>query len=77
MSFDIYGNHLRPGYCEVHPDHRGTYPCDLCEEREQDDYYRRQEENEYYKHLEEDYYREQYGDYLLDLEVEERLTIGL
>ena len=32
MSYDIYGNYLRPGYCEVHPNRRGSYPCDLCEE---------------------------------------------
>lgn len=32
MSFDIYGNHLRPGYCEVHPDFQHPYPCPLCVE---------------------------------------------
>ena len=30
MSYDIYGNHLRPGYCEVHPDIPETYPCSVC-----------------------------------------------
>ena len=30
MAYDIYGNHLRPGYCEVHPDTRGDYPCSCC-----------------------------------------------
>lgn len=30
MPYDIYGNYLRPGYCEVHPDVRGEYPCDEC-----------------------------------------------
>ncbi len=30
MAFDIYGNHLRPGYCEVHPDVRESYPCSEC-----------------------------------------------
>lgn len=30
MGFDIYGNHLRPGYCEVHPDVPEEYPCRLC-----------------------------------------------
>jgi hypothetical protein len=30
MAFDIYGNHLRPGHCEVHPDVRGEYPCECC-----------------------------------------------
>ena len=30
MAFDIYGNHLRPGYCEVHPDVREEWPCHEC-----------------------------------------------
>ena len=30
MAYDIYGNHLRPGHCEVHPDTRGDYPCSCC-----------------------------------------------
>jgi len=30
MSFDIYGNRLERGFCEVHPHVRQEYPCDLC-----------------------------------------------
>ena len=30
MSFDIYGNHLRAGYCEVHPEIHEEYPCSIC-----------------------------------------------
>ena len=30
MAFDIYGNRLTPGHCEVHPDEFGEYPCELC-----------------------------------------------
>lgn len=30
MAYDIYGNHLRPGHCEVHPDVRHEYPCQCC-----------------------------------------------
>lgn len=30
MSFDIYGNPLRPGYCECHPDVREPWPCRDC-----------------------------------------------
>jgi len=51
MSFDIYGNYLRSGYCEVHPDHRGDYPCDLCKEEE---YYRQQQEEEEYRQQQEE-----------------------
>lgn len=30
MAYDIYGNDLRRGYCEVHPHVQQEYPCDLC-----------------------------------------------
>ena len=30
MSFDIYGQNLRRGYCEVHPDVPEEYPCFYC-----------------------------------------------
>lgn len=30
MAYDIYGNNLRPGYCEVHPRIHERYPCSLC-----------------------------------------------
>lgn len=30
MSFDIYGNYLIPGHCEVHPEIAEPYPCSQC-----------------------------------------------
>lgn len=30
MSYDIYGNPLRRGHCEVHPHVHETYPCSVC-----------------------------------------------
>jgi hypothetical protein len=30
MAWDIHGNHLRAGYCEVHPDVPESYPCGYC-----------------------------------------------
>lgn len=30
MSWDIYGNPLRRGYCEVHPNVHEEYPCSIC-----------------------------------------------
>ena len=38
MAYDIYGNHLRRGYCEVHPDIHEEYPCSECMYREDDRY---------------------------------------
>lgn len=34
MAYDIYGNHLQRGHCEVHPHVQEEYPCYVC--REQD-----------------------------------------
>lgn len=30
MAYDIYGNNLKPGYCEVHPHVGEEYPCWIC-----------------------------------------------
>ena len=30
MNFDIYGNTLQPGFCEVHPHVREVFPCSQC-----------------------------------------------
>jgi hypothetical protein len=30
MAYDIYGNNLRRGFCEVHPHVNEEYPCSLC-----------------------------------------------
>lgn len=30
MAYDIYGNQLRRGYCEVHPNVHEEYPCSAC-----------------------------------------------
>jgi hypothetical protein len=50
MAYDIYGNNLRRGYCEVHPQVHEEYPCSLCyaEEKQMKDR-RRQEDNQRYE----------------------------
>ena len=35
MAFDLYGNALRLGHCEVHPDVAETYPCWYCRAQEE------------------------------------------
>lgn len=30
MSWDIHGNPLKPGHCEVHPHVAEMYPCTTC-----------------------------------------------
>jgi hypothetical protein len=32
MAWDIYGNTLQHGYCEVHPSVHEGYPCSYCME---------------------------------------------
>lgn len=44
MAYDIFGNDLRRGYCEVHPHVQQEYPCDLCDsERRSHDEKRREQ----------------------------------
>ncbi|TDD77118.1 hypothetical protein [Flavobacterium caseinilyticum] len=53
MAYDIYGNDLRRGYCEVHPHVHQEYPCDICcREIEQSN-----RQNEYNKQMQKDYYK--------------------
>lgn len=58
MSFDIYGNHLESGFCEVHPHVRQEYPCDIClrdaRERKRKSIESRKVQQEYYKNLQEE-----------------------
>lgn len=36
MPFDIYGEQLTPGHCEVHPYISEPYPCSVCMEQERE-----------------------------------------
>lgn len=56
MGLDIYGERLRYGYCEVHPDVHEEYPCSVCiEETQQQDAmqrdYERAMSEQHEKHL--------------------------
>lgn len=62
MSWDIYGNPLRRGHCEVHPHVHEEYPCSVCmaerkRNQQQPDYelerlnYELDQQNEYIKEL--------------------------
>ena len=56
MAYDIYGNDLERGFCEVHPYIKQEYPCSVClaERRKFDEEKKqaKQQQKEYYKHLE-------------------------
>ena len=57
MAYDIHGNHLTPGHCEVHPHVSEPYPCWICraqDDAERDAYSYQQDQ---YRELENAYYR--------------------
>lgn len=57
MAFDIYGNDLRDGFCEVHPHVGQEYPCSICcmeIEREE----QRQRENREHTRLQNEQYHQ-------------------
>lgn len=43
MAWDIYGNNLREGFCEVHPHVNEYYPCSICYDEIQKEEDRRRE----------------------------------
>jgi len=63
MAFDIFGNNLKPGYCEAHPWICEVYPCYKCTEEQQAAMYQR----EMMAQMEEDYYAEQMRQLELEL----------
>lgn len=57
MSWDIYGNDLRPGHCEVHPWVHEEYPCQTCMAESNRRIDEKRQEREYYAEMEKDYNR--------------------
>lgn len=54
MSFDIYGQNIRSGYCEVHPDVHEPYPCSLCIFQSHRDHELKSREDAMYEQMAED-----------------------
>lgn len=56
MAYDIYGESLRKGHCEVHPHVHEEYPCSLCyAEGKRTDHYAAQQQREYYAEMQKHY----------------------
>ena len=55
MPFDIYGERLRAGHCEVHPHVHEEYPCSICLAEHQQNVAR---ETEYAREMERQYARD-------------------
>ena len=64
MSYDIWGNPLPRGHCEVHPHVHEEYPCSVCmaekQQRQQRD---QQSEAEYYMQMEIDNLKRDIAEY--------------
>lgn len=60
MAYDIYGNVLRRGYCEVHPDIPEEWPCAVCMENSSRLSREEQAYREYYEQQGREYYEELY-----------------
>jgi hypothetical protein len=56
-GYDIYGERLLNGCCEVHPWIQEEYPCYRCIQMQEQSIQQKQAEIEYYKEMEEDYYK--------------------
>ena len=55
MPYDIHGNNLRNGFCEVHPYVEQEYPCQICyQEIEREE--QRQRENREHSQLQNEQY---------------------
>ena len=70
MSYDIYGNNLRRGHCEVHPHVHEEYPCSLCfmeNERHRQQKEAEDEQRRYYESQEQEYYERQHIKHLYGL----------
>ena len=70
MPYDIYGQSLRSGHCEVHPDVHQEYPCYLCVTENQ----QRQEHMTQQRQYEEEYYEQYCKDMIADLIIDSFTT---
>lgn len=68
MSWDIYGERLERGHCEVHPWVGEEYPCSICCMEDDKRRHDKQLEKEYYEQLEKEYYEELEQEHLETLE---------
>lgn len=67
MSFDIYGQRLERGHCEVHPWVHEEYPCPVCLQESAKERYRRTEYDKAMTEQYDEYCREQLAEYIQDI----------
>jgi len=66
MSYDIYGQTLRRGYCEVHPDMHQKYPCDMCMANEREYYENSVDRDHYEQEMWEQYCKDMISEIIVD-----------
>lgn len=54
MAYDIYGNHLHNGNCEVHPWITEEYPCYVCRQQDLETQRQRKMEKQMYDDMQKD-----------------------
>ena len=57
MAYDIYGERLTPGHCEVHPWVAVEYPCPVCMESHGRHAQEKEMERQYNAYIEREYYQ--------------------
>jgi hypothetical protein len=58
MAWDIYGDTLERGHCEVHPWVHCEYPCPTCIAEQKRNQELKRQENEHYAAIEREHYKE-------------------
>lgn len=67
MSFDVYGQSLRRGHCEVHPDIHEPWPCYYCLQENQQHQINEQQEAEYYGEMESQHIKMLIADHIVNI----------
>ena len=66
MSYDIYGQSLRRGHCEVHPEMHQEYPCDICIGNERESYEDTVSRDHYEQEMYEQYCRDMISEIIVE-----------
>ena len=68
MAWDIYGERLERGHCEVHPHVGEEYPCSLCLNESSKRQQEGQMARDYQRHMEAEYIKAMEADYIASLQ---------
>lgn len=69
MAYDIYGERLERGHCEVHPWVHQEYPCSVCYSEDKKYDYEKQMRKQMEKEMTEEYWRDMEREHYLSLPI--------